>query len=202
MHKQIPHPQHFYYAAIRAVLVSRSRFLSMAHGKLEPTTHSFLRTFTWLWVKYGFRFVRTRYRLFGWKPAFLERTCIYIYIYIYTYPYVFTVFLCLLWIRNREPSEISSEAIQAMILLSVEYGVCNKTHVLIHGSEMTIIDGEMMWNAGSLKNNPWKQKRTPGFPLASYMFMGLMAYECSGLLPKHPKPQKTTNSWDDDGVPY
>jgi hypothetical protein len=34
------------------------------------------------------------------------------------------------------------------------------------------------------------------------MFMGLMAYECSGLLPKHPKPQKTTNSWDDDGVPY
>ena len=52
------------------------------------------------------------------------------------------------------------------------------------------------------KNNPWKQKRTPGFPLASYMFMGLMAYECSGLLPKHPKPQKTTNSWDDDGVPY
>ena len=199
MHKQIPHPQHFYYAAIRAVLVSRSRFLSMAHGKWEPTTHSFLRTFTWLWVKYGFRFVRTRYRLFGWKPAFLERTCIYIYIYIYIHIRTFSPFFCVFFgLGTGNHRKYHHKQPRRWSCYQWSMGYVTKTHVLIHGSEMTIIDGEMMWNAGSLKKQSLKTKENTMFSpreLHVYGFDGLWVFRFTSQTSKTTKNNQFLGWW-------
>lgn len=85
-----------------------------------------------------------------------------------------------------------------MILLSVEYGVCNKTHVLIHGSEMTIIDGEMMWNAGSLKNQSLKTKENTRFSpreLHVYGFDGLWVFRFTSQTSKTTKNNQFLGWW-------